>query len=201
MKTKSALLGLAAIVVATPSYAQSPGPYIQGNIAVTEQTDTNLKFQGLGTDNYDSDTGSGAGVELGYRFNDYFRTGLEGAYRYNHVHDQSGGAELQSAAAMANAYIDFPTNTPITPYIGGGVGYSYVNFSDLSGSGGSKSDSVLAYQGMAGLSYAASPDTDVVLGYKYFGTSTPEFNAANTNINVKAPYSVHNVELGLRYKF
>jgi len=193
MKKLFALTAIALATLSQAAEAKDTGPYLQGSVYGTDLDNTELHIAGGANANYDSDIGYGLGVEGGYKFNQYFRAGIEAAYRHNNV-NASGGLEgkFNSTAVLANGYVDIPTGTKITPYIGAGAGYAYVTDTD-------EHDTTFAYQGMAGLSYAATETTDVVLGYKYLGTKDPEYTAAG--ITIRAPYRVHNVELGLRYKF
>lgn len=171
--------------------AAEQGLYVQGSLYGNDLTDTEVRSGGVTAD-YDSDIGIGTSAELGYKFNDHLRASAELAYRHNDVSAGTLKGEFESYAAMGNLYIDIPTGGKLTPYIGGGAGYAYVTDTDVD-------DSVFAYQGMAGLNYAATDKLDIVLGYKYFGTTTPNYSAGG--VNIEAPYKSHNIELGVRYTF
>ena len=63
------------------------------------------------------------------------------------------------------------------------------------------SDTVFAYQFLAGIGYAPSnlPSTQWTLGYRYLGTDDPEFAAGAAKISTE--YNSHNVEAGLKLRF
>lgn len=192
---KSYLLSITAaalITLSQPSLAQDSGPYFQGTISGTDLANTELHIPFATNVDYDSDIGIGLGGEFGYKANKYLRGGLELTYRRNDVSAGAIGGKFESYAGMGNLYLDIPIGVPVTPYIGAGAGYARVGDGDVH-------DGVLAYQGMAGLSYAANDKTDIVLGYRYFGTKDPEYSVSG--VNIKAPYRVHNVDLGVRFKF
>ena len=154
--------GLAAALLAAPSFAAT-GP-------------TNAWYAGVSGDLTwmgDSDTGGGANVDIGYRFNN---VRVEGEVGY---HDASGGGDAAHYwSYMGNAYYDFSnswsaSSWKISPYVGAGIGVADIN-----------SDSEFAYQGMAGLHFvsASMPNTTYRLGYRYFGASDNDPNASNLEL-------------------
>ncbi len=110
---------------------------------------------------------------IGFDYDDGIRTELE--YRYANTDIDSvtpiGGPaagvaavsdeQLQSHLVMANFYFDFANSSPLTPFIGGGIGGAFVsNERD-------QSDAALAYQGRAGVSYDAGAGVSVSAEYIY----------------------------------
>lgn len=88
----------------------------------------------------------GGGFAIGYDYGVYseYPVRLELEYLYHGKHDQKFGSRNTSAynginmgsnhhfqadvhSLFANAYLDFPTDTNFTPYIGGGLGAAYVD--------------------------------------------------------------------------
>jgi len=117
-----------------------------------------------------------------------------------------GGVDGSPAttAAMANAYVDLGTYIGLKPYVGGGVGYSRVKFKDYrtasTGTFLDDSDNVLAYQGMAGVSYDITPKLALTGEYRYLGTNDPEVTTVG-GTNTKISNDSNNGMLGLRYTF
>lgn len=159
------------------------------------------------TDNgdFDFDNDWSGHVGLGYAFKNGFRLEGEGAYRQNEFSDIDGDAT--ATAAMANVYYDFNRDGAVRPYVGAGVGGAkvevespLVSFDD--------GDTVVAYQGMAGIEVPLSRRASLDVGYRYF--SAPDIAADGRVPNDDGGFSpgrfegdyVHQaVTLGLRLKF
>jgi OmpA-OmpF porin, OOP family len=134
---------------------------------------------------------------------------LEGSYRSNGISSidtlrQNGSrlpltnvqGSLRTWAVMANGEYDIPlanfgVTLPVQPYIGGGLGYAWLDLSDASGNGlgifalpGHNffmgpdlvtfgSASAFAYQAMAGFAWPLGfvPGVEATLEYRFFGTA------------------------------
>lgn len=60
-------------------------------------------------------------VELGYRFNRFFRAALNPQYRL--IRFTEKGLNARSTSALINLYLDMDNYTKLTPYIVAGIGY------------------------------------------------------------------------------
>ncbi len=157
--------------------------------------------------NLDFNEGGVGVLSLGYGFGNGFRTEIEGSYRYNEL-DKLGGfpgrnggiatsnfrnfdGEVQQYGVMANVFYDFqlpqwfPTMpVAVVPYIGGGVGYLWTDFS-ANGNRVSVDETVgqFAYQGIAGLAFpiASVPGLSITAEYRYTGTLQSDFSGRVTN--------------------
>ncbi len=127
---------------------------------------------------------------------------------------------------MANGYVDLGTYVGLTPYVGVGLGYTYVDW-------GSLGDTVLCvgstcpvalvsatehegdqswrftYALMTGLAYDVSQNMKLDLGYRYrhidggsmFGFAPAEIAAAASGTQGEDPgFTSHEVRVGLRYE-
>ena len=194
----------AAPVAAAPVAAPAPVPFInegehlgwytQFNVFDTVLADANAKY----TDptvpllKANGGDGEGAGIAVGYRIMKDIRLEGEVAYRHSQVEVIGLHGASNSLAGMANIYSDISTGTRFTPYVGVGAGAVKNNDSK---------DTVGAFQGMTGVSYALASETSLVLGYKYFqAVPSPKYDVG-APYTAKVPYRTHNVELGLRYSF
>lgn len=84
-----------------------------------------------------------------------------------------GQGDVSTFGLFGNVYYDINTGTAIKPYIGGGLGYQWVDV-DYQPSGvpvGEDSDGVFAYQLMAGASFAVTDAVDVFGQYTYRDTT------------------------------
>ncbi len=150
---------------------------------------------------------------------DWFR--LEGELGYVHMgldklENKNTGNEVDISGrdthitGMLNAYIDIINSTDFTPFVGGGIGFAHAELDTefIGPFHGAKvrtedSDTVFAYQLLAGVSWAFHPSWALDLMYKFYGTN--ERNHTNsegnaTEVDVKGTQASF-VELGLRYRF
>ena len=132
------------------------------------------------------------------------------------------GATASVLNFMINGYVDLGTYVGLTPYVGGGLGYSYVDWGSLSestfctgatcpqaflGSGEVEGETSwrFAYAFMAGLAYDITNNMKVDLGYRYRaidGGPMFVFNPATgaTGTQGEDPgFTTHEVRLGVRY--
>jgi len=229
MKVK--LISVAALIIfmipvgcaATPI---RPGAYMSGFLGVTVPNDTmvttddfiaNTTFN----DRVELNPGINIGMTGGYDFG-YLR--LEGELSYKHsemknITDQSDNfsfrnvdGNLAALALMFNSFVDLHTNSIVTPYVGGGIGFATLYLSDTFGTdtrGGTlsraqlyenDSDSVFAYQVGGGVEIALNRELSLDLGYRYFGTSSARFDSSFDK-NTKLKYESHNATVGFRFKF
>ena len=125
-------------------------------------------------------TGSGG---IGYQANDFLRMDVTGEWGSNY--NVAPGATLSTTAVMGNVYYDWKNSSPITPYVGAGLGYGWVNRAGLG-----VNDSGIALGLNAGVSMDMTTNLALDVGYHF------------RNINVAASDPVeHSVTAGLRFKF
>ena len=104
---------------------------------------------------------------------------------------------LYKHSFMANAYFDYLTCTPWTPYVGAGLGVSYLkaDFGEVA-----KSVYNLAWQVMAGLTYDVTSHWTLDLGYRYADLGRVRKNFGDGEI-AKVTARDHEILLGARYEF
>jgi opacity protein-like surface antigen len=114
------------------------------------------------------------------------------------------------SALMFNVFFDMRNPSPVTPYIGGGIGFATLYLDDTYGTDTttgyrervyhSDDDTVFAYQAGAGLEIALTRMLSLDLGYRYFGTAKAKFNR-NTSTVSEMKFESHNASVGFRVKF
>jgi opacity protein-like surface antigen len=119
-----------------------------------------------------------AGGGIGYQFNDMLRSDvtldMSGGYKV------APGAEISTTTILGNLYLDIPTETMFTPYVGVGVGYGWVD---------SNPDG-LAVGFSTGVAVGITPNLDVDAGYRL------------RDIMNEGPDVIeHQATMGLRFKF
>lgn len=164
---KIGLIAAAAVAIlgATPALAQQFYVGGHGGLNYTHEASTG------GGDKIAYDFfGLGIGVEVGMRIGSNLRVEGELTYRSNDVDEVDGvstTAEMTSTTLMVNALYDFNSESGLTPYIGGGLGMSSVEFSI---STSSFDDTVLAAQLIGGVMFELSPGLTMSVDYRLFGT-------------------------------
>jgi len=177
-----------------------------------------------------------AGLGFGYRFNDFLR--FDATWDYwtgpsarrstaflcgDRMGDPAGVCYGAANTAwhgntfLANAYVDLGAWSGVTPYVGAGVGASFVStqtsldysqsllappFAPAGPWGGTinRTDTGFAWALMGGLSYQLTPSVLIDLGYRYLdgGVSRTSFDLV-TGTSVKRSVASQQVRVGLRY--
>jgi opacity protein-like surface antigen len=127
-----------------------------------------------------SDEGLTAGLGIGYQWSEFLRTDARADWSGPY---EDSAVDLETTTLTGNAYIDIPLTTTITPYVGAGVGWGWVD-----GDGGD--DSGLAYSFMVGSGFALTDNVELDAGYRYRGIS----------IDGEDPTD-HSITGGIRFKF
>ena len=148
-----------------------------------------------------SNTGFNTGISAGYRFNKMFRMEGQLSVAFNGVANQPKqivNFTWNNTYVMANAYFDMPVSGPVTPYVGGGVGFDVFGESANIGSQWIDLPSMgtyFAFQGIAGVNYSFSPATSVGLEYRYVSAPSVKNSPTVKNIN----NSIVNVTLNYNF--
>jgi len=116
------------------------------------------------------------------------------------IADLGTGDHIGVMKLMANALVDGDFGGGFGGYAGGGVGRAWTKYS------GDK-DSSWAYQGIAGVRYAVTPNLDAGVKYEYFRTGKLNFddafaaNGTTFTTNAKGHYASNNILASLVYNF
>ncbi len=102
---------------------------------------------------------------------------------------------------MGNGYFDSPTNSPLRPYLGAGLGFAVagVEEENIFGATSTDTDLVAAFQLMAGLGFEISPRATLTFGYRYFTTTDPDF--LTTFGPLETEFTSHDFLFGARFRF
>ena len=167
---------------------------------------------GVDDSSFDPDF-SGAGV-IGYHFQPRswgaIQLEFEGFYRRSQLDEaRSGGTtgpsvegDFDSYGAMFNMiYSADQLNWPVTPYIGGGIGYAEIDAELDFGNGIviDDDDEVVAYQGIVGVRYPFTKKWSMTLEGRYIGTDNPQFLGIGQEIELE--YEAIQANVGIQYRF
>lgn len=214
MTRKALAVFLAAFFLPNVAAAQnwSQGVYLEvrgGTVFLTDsdiddlagiddiELETDIGWLVEGAVGYAHDSGLRGEVAIGYRENEFDE--LEG--------DPGGGSvsvdvdgDISAFTTMGNVYYDFYLGkygaqgalANLAPFVGAGIGLAVI---DIDGDLGDEDDTTFAYQLMAGVSYAFTPNIAASLGYAFFSAPDADFDGVDFD------YDSHNVMAGIRYTF
>lgn len=214
-------------VISYPPVEIGSGWYLRGDVGykIYQTPNARLDVAGYGAmiDESISDTGT-VGIGFGYRWNDNWRTDFTLDHEWpgefhGRLNCPSGCtdayseeyADISATSFLVNAYWDIATFGGLTPYLGAGIGVSYLKTSDVhfvnpAGSvpedgtvaGGSSWN--LAWALMAGASYELSQRWLVDLNYRYLHLGNARSGPALGSEPLKYDdIRAHEIRLGLRY--
>ncbi|MCB1134860.1 MAG: porin family protein [Chlamydiia bacterium] len=202
-----ALLTLCASLQASTCDECYCGFYGQAFGGLNWATDTDLKWNtGAHTDKFSYDLGWGIGAAVGHQWQAWAAE-FEVSYRSNDTdkHTDSGGVstahgDLSAWAFMVNGYYRFYNECwDFTPYVGIGIGAARLSLDNTAPNDAviDDTDTVFAYQGIAGVSYCVCDCWELFAEYRYLGTSDPEYRTSADRID--SEYGSHMVDVGIRF--
>ncbi|MEO1135586.1 MAG: P44/Msp2 family outer membrane protein [Pseudomonadota bacterium] len=232
-KEALSLVASVAIAVSLPTVAIAQdeaindGMYVRAGVGVSFVNDFNQEFvynpdavfamtPPVGQ-TIENDTGFLAAFALGFDYTEGIRTELE--YRYASsgidsvtLDDPLNGPtastpindDIVSHFLMTNFYFDFYNSSPLTPFIGGGVGGAFVENESA------QRDAALALQGRAGVSLAVGGGFSADLEYIYLRTNELAFGPKVDDFEPGGPagpavvderYEASSIMMSLRKQF
>jgi opacity protein-like surface antigen len=220
------------------------GWYLRGDIGASHQVSDDLhsprfdELAGLGDTVYlqesEWDPSWFIGMGFGYIINDRFRVDVTGEYRFKSdfdgfdTYDTDTDGDIdgsnrydgdkEEAVFLVNAYWDITKWGTMTPFVGAGVGASWIRLSDFSdvdpvslatGLSGDVESWNFAWALYAGLAFEINPQLTFEVGYRYLhlgDIETDDLLLPNGTNPVFNPFELdniasHDVKIGLRYTF
>ena len=213
LMTQSArVLAVASVLIAAPVVQAladtTPGWYVSGGVGAVVAEDSTAHTS-AGNRSIDYDPGYSYLASGGYAWGTGLR--LEGEVFHSRV-DVNGvqgatnaGGHLSNTDLFANALYDFKTGMMFTPYIGAGLGVSFVTADAIgplptSGNLDENNKTALAYQGIVGAAAQLDRNWAVTADYRYIDTFEPKLKLS-TGGHSRTTDAQHNIMLGLRYSF
>ena len=185
----STLLGaLLPLVCGSLACAQDTGFYGKADMGGGVTMDTDLKsFFGPVSSGSEVkfDPGLRFGLAAGYQFTDWFALEAEIGGMYTEIDEITDATYLDawfsSVPFLVNARFQYRNASPLTPYIGAGIGgaasiidMEYVELNGV-GTSGTSSDAVFAWQAFAGLQYNLNEQMSLSLEYHFVWTDAPSW--------------------------
>jgi outer membrane protein OmpA-like peptidoglycan-associated protein len=226
MKLRNALLAATILALPVAANAQmSMGPltglYIGGGVGVNIMQNEDLSARTYGVPGFTSTqlqsrVGPAADLYLGGSIYG-LRLEVEGAYRYNTLHNNGVGGQEQKFGPMVNLLYDLTGIVPVVaPYVGVGVGYQfvqernvYINAPTVGYRVERSTQGDLAYQGIIGAALPVTPALAATIDYRFMGlVDHRDYNAESAIGGFARPATArfsndfnHTVLIGLRYTF
>ena len=182
--------------------------YLGFDVGASSIKDSDLSGEGLsGEAKLDSwFTGSAA---LGYRFQESFRVEFNASYRDQDIREvevegstASGDGDVEVWATMVNFYYDIDFgDTPVHLYLGAGIGAGFI---DVYSSDVDDSTTEFAWNVATGLSFDATENIVLGLGYRYLSTADAELGGKFAEFgswDFEAEVDIHEVIYSFRYQF
>jgi len=178
-----------------PAWSQGTKFYIKTDVGGNLTQDTDLReFFGPvapGT-KVKFDPGFRAGLTGGYQLTDWFAGEVEIGFVENRIDSITGADRVHDAwfanvPFLLNGRLQYPNSSPLTPYIGAGVGFSQalidVEQLEIGGTSlhGNLYDTVFAYQAFAGLRYKINDQMGLSIEYRYFDADGANWQADTTS--------------------
>ncbi|MBL8669496.1 MAG: outer membrane beta-barrel protein [Alphaproteobacteria bacterium] len=237
MRLPGAVALKGAVMVAIASVAGAgaaravDGPYVTGGAGASflRESDIDARSGGTtGAGTLDYKPGFRAHGGIGWTFLDRFRVEAEGSWSRNGVDsatvkrvgnqsiagaqvrldDIKGDVDIYQAGI--NAYIDFPIEGRLVPYLGAGAAWTPIKLGDLkatvSGTTFAINDPptkhLLAVNAMAGVGYKITDQLSASVGYRFSWIPGDfEFTDSATRASVTLDYGAHSVGAALRFSF
>lgn len=196
------MIGVLVLLTAAQSWAQTrpQNMYISGNIGFGIRPDANLSGAPVDIQNDPAFVINGA---IGMELNPLIRVEAEIGL-HNNTADLSPFSNeytFSTVSFMGNGYFDIPTDSPLRPYVGIGLGFAVAGVEeDVAGVTSTDSDLVAAYQLMAGIGFDISPRATLTFGYRYFTTTDPNFTVAFAG-PFETEFASHDFLFGARFRF
>jgi outer membrane protein OmpA-like peptidoglycan-associated protein/opacity protein-like surface antigen len=221
MRKLAIAVALSTTVLAGPALARDGAWYVGGDFGPSIVEDVDIALPGSQNVNLDFDYGVDGSVFVGYDFG-AFRIEAEASYKQADVEEidstiplpgtgtqrgfrEAGGGEANVLSFMLNGMFDFGEDDGLSGFIGGGVGIARVDFGNVRafanrGAFLDDSDTRFAWQAIAGVRQALTPNVDLHLRYRLFNVNDVQMATFN-GTNISAEYRSHSILGGITFNF
>lgn len=227
MRKLAIAVALSTTVLAGPALARDGAWYVGGDFGamLTEDTDTTFTPGSTATNTGNVRLGFDGGFDgagfVGYDLG-AFRIEAEVSYKHNDLDEitssnitlprgaiagtrAAGGGDVNILSFMVNGMLDFGDNEGLSGFIGGGAGIARVDFNNLRAFSNQAaflddSDTRFAWQVVAGVRQALTPNVDLTLRYRFFNVQDLEI-AGFGGRAVEASLRSHSILGGITFNF
>ena len=195
-------LALASTAIATPALARDNSWYLELDFGGMIVEDADLDVNGINNAaTVDFKKGFDGGGIIGYDFGP-FRLETEASYRQAKIKN-SGGADASNLSFMVNGLLDFGPDDGLQGFVGGGVGVARVKGKyglNTYGNFVNDSDTVFAWQAIAGIRAPITSHIDASLKYRFFNAENVKLVDV-TGRTLDGRFRTHSILGGFTYNF
>jgi OOP family OmpA-OmpF porin len=216
VKLRAAFASFICLAVPVAAHAQPvAGPYVSLGGGLATETNTHFQYGALkASGNFTWNPGFTVMGGVGYGFGDGLRVEIDGDLLRTTADKANGtngdmnvkGVE-KNYGGMANLFYDIPVSWPVTPFVGAGAGYQFVDYHQYLGNSVERvfgSRGSFAYDLIVGISYpiAAVPGLAITAEYRFMQlTQNRNYLGNGSQGVVKLGTEISNSFLvGLRYQ-
>lgn len=164
------------------------------------------------------DSGYAISFAFGRRHSHKLRSEIEVAFRSNDINQLSNTSisgnnlgviqpqedgSVNATSIMKNFIREFNNNSLFTPYVGAGLGLSYIDveFGEANSSDGEATfqngEAIFSYQAIGGVATKLNSWSDFIIEYRFLGTSEIEFGSLNDSF----AYNTSTLFLGATFEY
>jgi len=158
------------------------------------------------------DTGYALSFAFGRRHSRKLRSEIEIAFRSNDINQvldfgssarEESDGNVSAISALKNFIFEFENESRFTPYLGVGIGVSYIDVqfgeaTSIDGEATSQDgESAFTYQAIGGVSTRLNSFAELVVEYRFLGTSELDFGSLNAPFN----YNTSALFLGAKFEY
>jgi len=150
-------------------------------------------------------------IEVAFRSNEINRTSVEPTFTIasgvvvqgNPLITEEEDGSVNATSIMKNFIFEFENDTLFTPYVGIGIGLSYIDveFSEANSPDGEATfqdgEAAFSYQAIGGVATKLNSFAELVVEYRFLGTSELEFSGLNDTF----AYNTSNLFLGAKFEY
>ena len=148
----------------------------------------------------------------GRRHNRRLRSEIEVAIRGNQINDvfnfgvpteTTQDGNITATSLMKNFIVDIPNNSVFTPYVGVGIGLSYIDVefgeaSSVDGEAtGGDDETLFSYQAIGGVATKLTSAADFIVEYRFLGTAEGDFDGVRRDLS----YNTSALFLGVKFEY
>ena len=104
--------------------------------------------------------------------------------------------EIRAYSIMKNFIYGFENASRLTPYLGAGLGWSYIDL-DAPSVGIDEGIGAFSYQAIGGVARNLNNAAEFIVEYRFFGTAEVDLGGIETPIT----YNAHNLFLGVKFEY
>jgi len=186
--------------------------YLRGDIGWASYESSDIGETGINFTNGSLDDTVSVGAGFGVNFRDKIRGDITADFMFdtdvaatNPTTGNIHSTDLSSIVVLTNLYYDMLGRDRFTPYVGGGIGFSYNETDTLTTSaGGNTSGSgstEFAAALMAGFSYRMDDRWMLDAGYRFLFLGDAKTKSGSANSMRIDDIQVHELRFGVRYEF